>query len=215
MDWHRGSQPCYLSVKFDISWFMDIKDQLLVNCPVTHVFKVFAHGCEAWWADSWAQSAHKSCACERNKGLHRVPNAKTLGVTFTFPLFGGLRLHGCRVSRAGQSANVGHGKVTTHVVAFRLRWRFTSRSHPLDIFKKFWPNKASTSSARPGGAAAKLSRPIWFFGVVSPRGRRTEWGKQREFVFFTKSEQFGLGFLPVKATEPPVVTRSRKADPSH
>ncbi|MQL90565.1 hypothetical protein Taro_023159 [Colocasia esculenta] len=38
------------------------------------------------------------------------------------PLFGGLRLHGCRVSRAGQSADVGLWKVTASYVAFRQSW---------------------------------------------------------------------------------------------
>ncbi|MQM01951.1 hypothetical protein Taro_034708 [Colocasia esculenta] len=67
---------------------------------------------------SWAQSAHRSCACERDKGLRRVLNATTLVVTFLLPLFGSLHLHGCRVSCAGQSADVGLGKATASCVAF-------------------------------------------------------------------------------------------------
>ncbi|MQL82735.1 hypothetical protein Taro_015225 [Colocasia esculenta] len=68
--------------------------------------------CEAWWAGRWAQSAHRSCGCERDRGLRHDLNASVLGVAFTLPLFGGLRLHGCRVSLAGRSADVGLGKAT-------------------------------------------------------------------------------------------------------
>ncbi|MQL80319.1 hypothetical protein Taro_012765 [Colocasia esculenta] len=49
------------------------------------------------------------------------------------------------------------------------------------IFKKVWPNRASASSARPGGE--ELLRAIRRSGVVfdalSTRGRREEWGKRR------------------------------------
>ncbi|MQM08945.1 hypothetical protein Taro_041804 [Colocasia esculenta] len=55
----------------------------------------------------WAQSAHRFFACERDRGVRRVLNATALGVAFLLPLFGGHRLHGCRVSLAGQSADVG------------------------------------------------------------------------------------------------------------
>ncbi|MQM10302.1 hypothetical protein Taro_043196 [Colocasia esculenta] len=68
--------------------------------------------CEAWWAGSWAQSANRFSACERDRGECRVMNATILGVAFTLPLFGGLRLHGCHMSLVGWSADVGLGKVT-------------------------------------------------------------------------------------------------------
>ncbi|MQM15338.1 hypothetical protein Taro_048283 [Colocasia esculenta] len=68
---------------------------------------------------SWAQSAHMSCICERDKGLRCVLNATALVVAFMLSLFGGLRLHGCRVSHAGQSADVGLAKATVTYVAFR------------------------------------------------------------------------------------------------
>ncbi|MQM17389.1 hypothetical protein Taro_050360 [Colocasia esculenta] len=68
--------------------------------------------CEAWWADSWVESAHRFFACERDRGLGRVLNTTALRVALTLPLFGGLRLHGCRVSRAVQSADVDLGKAT-------------------------------------------------------------------------------------------------------
>ncbi|MQM08845.1 hypothetical protein Taro_041705 [Colocasia esculenta] len=81
-------------------------------------------------------------------------------------MFGGLRLHGCRVSRIGQSADVGLGKAMTHEVAFRSRRRCTSRSQPLGVFKEGWLDRAVASSARPGGAVAGLFQAIQHFGVV-------------------------------------------------
>ncbi|MQL93130.1 hypothetical protein Taro_025765 [Colocasia esculenta] len=75
--------------------------------------------CEAWWAGHWAQSAHMFSACERDRGKCRVVNATDLGVAFTLPLVGGLRLHGYRVSLAERSADVGLGKATVACVAFR------------------------------------------------------------------------------------------------
>ncbi|MQL77439.1 hypothetical protein Taro_009847 [Colocasia esculenta] len=66
--------------------------------------------CVAWWAARWAQSAHKSCGCERDGGLHRDLNVTALGVAFLLPLFGGRRLYGYRLSLAGRSADVGLGK---------------------------------------------------------------------------------------------------------
>ncbi|MQM21620.1 hypothetical protein Taro_054663, partial [Colocasia esculenta] len=83
--------------------------------------EVFVRGCDAKWVGSWAQSAHRSYACERNKGLRRVLNAIALVVAFRLPLFGGLRLHGSRVSCAGQSADVSLGKATTSYVVFSSR----------------------------------------------------------------------------------------------
>ncbi|MQM10778.1 hypothetical protein Taro_043676 [Colocasia esculenta] len=77
------------------------------------------------------------------------------------PLFGDLRLHGCHMSRAGQSADVGLGKATASYVAFR----------------------AGGSSARPGGAVAELSLAIRCFGAgfgaLSPRGHCVERGRHR------------------------------------
>ncbi|MQM20423.1 hypothetical protein Taro_053442 [Colocasia esculenta] len=69
--------------------------------------------CEAWWAGSWAQSAHRFFAYECDRGLGRILNATDLRVAFALPLVGGLRLHGCRVSCGGQSADVGFGKCGT------------------------------------------------------------------------------------------------------
>ncbi|MQM00201.1 hypothetical protein Taro_032931, partial [Colocasia esculenta] len=75
--------------------------------------------CEAWWAGHWAQSAHRFCACERDRGLRRDLNATALGVVFLLPLFGGRRLHGCRVSRGGQSVDIDGGIATATSVAIR------------------------------------------------------------------------------------------------
>ncbi|MQM18399.1 hypothetical protein Taro_051390 [Colocasia esculenta] len=75
-------------------------------------------------------------------------NATALGVAFLLPLFGGCRLHGCRVSLARQSANVGLVKATVTQVAIRSRRR------------------AWRSSARPGEAAARVS---WRFEVLEVR----------------------------------------------
>ncbi|MQM10117.1 hypothetical protein Taro_043007, partial [Colocasia esculenta] len=52
------------------------------------------------------------CACERDGGLGRVLNATTLRVAFTLPLLGSSRLHGYRVSRAGQPDDVSNGIAT-------------------------------------------------------------------------------------------------------
>ncbi|MQL68966.1 hypothetical protein Taro_001277 [Colocasia esculenta] len=76
----------------------------------------------------WAQSAHRFFACERDRSMRRVRNVTALVVVFLLPLFGGLRLHGCRVSRIGQSADVDSGKATASYVAFMSRRRATSRS---------------------------------------------------------------------------------------
>ncbi|MQL89075.1 hypothetical protein Taro_021647, partial [Colocasia esculenta] len=106
-----------------------------------------------------------------------------LGIAFTLLLFGDLQMHGFCVSRAGQSADVGLGKAMAHKVAFRSRRRCTSRSQPLDVFKKFQPNRASTSSARPGRAVAELPQAIrtfgGVFGVLFPLRRRIERGRRR------------------------------------
>ncbi|MQL76673.1 hypothetical protein Taro_009064 [Colocasia esculenta] len=105
-------------------------------------------------------------------GLRRDLNATALGVAFLLPLFGGRRLHGCRVSFAGQSADVGLVKATITQVAI--------------------------SSARPGEAAAQVS---WRFEVLvefSVRSRREDvvWsGGNAEgspvFAFFAKCRPVG------------------------
>ncbi|MQM21016.1 hypothetical protein Taro_054047 [Colocasia esculenta] len=58
-------------------------------------------------------------------------------VAFMLPLFGGLRLHGCRVSCAGQSADVGLGKVTASNVAFRGGY-CKALSGDSDFWRSFW-----------------------------------------------------------------------------
>ncbi|MQL81485.1 hypothetical protein Taro_013947 [Colocasia esculenta] len=70
---------------------------------------------------SWAQSAHRLSAYERDRGMCRVLNATALVVAFLLPLFGGLRLHGCRVSGAGQSADIDSGIAIATYVAIRSR----------------------------------------------------------------------------------------------
>ncbi|MQL93192.1 hypothetical protein Taro_025835 [Colocasia esculenta] len=95
--------------------------------------------CEAWWAGRSAQSAHRSCGCERDGGLHRVLNASVLGVAFLLPLFGGRRLHARQVLCTGWPAEVGLGKATVTSVAIRVSWRFevlvefSARSHREDV----------------------------------------------------------------------------------
>ncbi|MQL78874.1 hypothetical protein Taro_011297 [Colocasia esculenta] len=76
----------------------------------------------------WAQSAHRFSTCECDRGVRHVLNATALVVAFMLPLFGGLRLHGCRMSCTRQSADVGFGKATASYVAFRSRHRLASRS---------------------------------------------------------------------------------------
>ncbi|MQM02127.1 hypothetical protein Taro_034891 [Colocasia esculenta] len=61
------------------------------------------------------------------QGTHRVLNTTALVVVFMLPLFGGLRLHGYRVSCTGQSADVGLGKATVSYVTFKSRCRAASR----------------------------------------------------------------------------------------
>ncbi|MQM16529.1 hypothetical protein Taro_049490 [Colocasia esculenta] len=133
--------------------------------------------CEAWWAGRWAHSALRSCARERNNRLRRILNETAL------LLLGGLRLHGCRVSHAGQSA-LGRRRSP------RSRRRCMSRSQPLSVFKGVLAGQSWGSSARPGGEFAMGFRVILHssvvFGVFSPQGRRAERGKCREFVLFTK-----------------------------
>ncbi|MQL99824.1 hypothetical protein Taro_032550, partial [Colocasia esculenta] len=111
--------------------FLADEEQLLVDArlmlEVVQDIIRCTRGCVAWWADSWAQSAHRFCACECDKRLRHILNTTTLVVAFLLPLFGGLRLHGCRVSCAGQLADVGLGKATTSYVAFRLLQRFSWR----------------------------------------------------------------------------------------
>ncbi|MQM02253.1 hypothetical protein Taro_035019 [Colocasia esculenta] len=115
--------------------------------------------------------------------MRRVPNATALVVAFLLSLFGGPRLHGCCMSRAGQSADVGLGKATASYVTFRSQRRAASRSQPLCVFKEVWPDRAGASSARLGGAAAELPQAIQtsggVFGTLSLRGRHVERGRRR------------------------------------
>ncbi|MQM04129.1 hypothetical protein Taro_036921 [Colocasia esculenta] len=60
----------------------------------------------------------------------RVLNATALEVAFTLPLVGGLRLHGCHMSLAGRSADVGLGKATVTTVAIMSRRGCTSLGYP-------------------------------------------------------------------------------------
>ncbi|MQL73990.1 hypothetical protein Taro_006329 [Colocasia esculenta] len=78
------------------------------------------------------------------------------------PLLGGLRLHGCRVLRVGQSA-------------LRRRWSPRSRS-----------GRDGGGEFAGGFWAIRHSGVV--FGVFSPRGLRAERGKRLEFVFFAKGE---------------------------
>ncbi|MQL85702.1 hypothetical protein Taro_018216 [Colocasia esculenta] len=99
------------------------------------------------------------------------------------PLFGGLRLHGCRVSRTGQSVDVGLGKATASYVTFRSRRRAASHSQPLCIFKEVLAEQSCGKliSAK-GGCCGDLSGDSDFwrsFGALSPRGRHVEWGRRR------------------------------------
>ncbi|MQL87542.1 hypothetical protein Taro_020085 [Colocasia esculenta] len=136
----------------------------------------------------WAQSAHRFSACERDRGMHRVLNATALGVTFLLLLLSGRRLHARHTSRIRRPADVGIEKATAAYVAFRLRRRATSRSQLQCIFKEPWLNRASTGSARPGGAAAGFLRAIRgpgdVWGVFSPRGRCVEREKRRVILGF-------------------------------
>ncbi|MQL75936.1 hypothetical protein Taro_008322, partial [Colocasia esculenta] len=58
------------------------------------------------------------------------------------------------------------------------------------FLKELWPDRAGESSAQPRGESAADSLAIWLvgamFGVFSSRGRRAEWGKRQEFVFFAE-----------------------------
>ncbi|MQM22762.1 hypothetical protein Taro_055820, partial [Colocasia esculenta] len=63
--------------------------------------------------------------------------ATALVVTFRLPLFGGPRLHGCCVSRTGQSADVGLGKATAHEVA--MEWLSRAIQHFGVVFDVFSP----------------------------------------------------------------------------
>ncbi|MQM07702.1 hypothetical protein Taro_040544 [Colocasia esculenta] len=90
-----------------------------------------------------------------------------------------------------------------------------------------WPNRAFTSSARPGEELLRaIQRSGVVFDALSTRGCREEWGKLRAMhglrvlsegfrvVCMEDPEMFpGLGFSPEKATDPAVVIRSRQADP--
>ncbi|MQL80618.1 hypothetical protein Taro_013054, partial [Colocasia esculenta] len=139
-------------------------------------------------SSDWAQSAHRFSACERDRGMCHVQNAMALGVAFLLPLLSSRRLHARHASRVGRPADVGLEKATAAYVAFRLRCRATSRSQLQCVFKEPRPNRASTGSTRPRGAAAGFlrairgSRDAW--GVFSPRGRRVERGKRRVIFDF-------------------------------
>ncbi|MQM04128.1 hypothetical protein Taro_036920 [Colocasia esculenta] len=106
-----------------------------------------------------------------------------------------------------------------------------SRSQPLCVFKLFWPSRAATSSAQPGEGVAAFCWAIrrfgGAFGVFSMQGSYVERGKHRESVILCilregfawfgvviRREFPGLGFSPVKATEPSVAFLTRQADPS-
>ncbi|MQM11985.1 hypothetical protein Taro_044897, partial [Colocasia esculenta] len=86
----------------------------------TVVVVVFARVVRLGGLPDWAQSAHRFSACERDSGVRRVLNATALGVAFTLPLLGGSHLHGCRVSRAGQPADVINGIATAAWVVIRV-----------------------------------------------------------------------------------------------
>ncbi|MQL98628.1 hypothetical protein Taro_031343 [Colocasia esculenta] len=132
----------------------------------------------------WARSTRWFTGCERDGGVRRVQVVTALVVVFRLPLFGGLRLHGCHVSRTGQSADVDCGKVT---VATEVHVAFpTTGCLKTGLAEQ---SCGKLCSARRGwGLLRRLSRVIWrsgaVFGVFSPRGHRAERGKRREFVFF-------------------------------
>ncbi|MQL70264.1 hypothetical protein Taro_002558, partial [Colocasia esculenta] len=158
----RGLQPR--------KWFACETWSLRSGLPVRLEVEVFARGCKAWWAGSWAQSAHRSCACERDKGLCRVLNATALVVTFRLPLFGGLRLHGCRVSRVGQ------GLLTSGWVG----------DGHLELWQALLGQGRSCC-----GSSQEIRHFGVVFGVFSPQECRAERGKRREFVFFAEGGLYG------------------------
>ncbi|MQL87030.1 hypothetical protein Taro_019566 [Colocasia esculenta] len=128
----------------------------------------------------WAQSAHRFSAYERHRGMRRVLNATALVVAFMLPLFGGLRLHSCRVSCVVQSADIGLGKATASYVAVR----------------------AVASSARPGELDAGSLRRFGLLGSCLARSRREDVAWSGEdvvpwmvFTFFTKNLKNGVDGL--------------------
>ncbi|MQL85070.1 hypothetical protein Taro_017585 [Colocasia esculenta] len=142
--------------------------------------------CEAWWAGHWAQSAHRSCGCERDGGLRRDLNVTAPGVAFLLQLFGGRHLHGCRMSLARQSSDIGLGKATVTLVAIRSRRGCTSRSQPLCIFKRVL---AGQSWGKLCSAHEELLWWFWairgfggLFSTLSSRGHRLKWGRRYAIV---------------------------------
>ncbi|MQL69183.1 hypothetical protein Taro_001469 [Colocasia esculenta] len=106
-----------------------------------------------------------------------------LVVAFLLPLVGSTSACAPRVTRGAGLADVRCGKATTFYVAIRLRHKPTSRSQPLCVFKEGWPNRAFTSSARPGKELLRFLRAIRHsgvdFDVLSMQGRRMERGRHR------------------------------------
>ncbi|MQM00796.1 hypothetical protein Taro_033537 [Colocasia esculenta] len=132
------------------------------------------------------------------------------------------------MSFAGRVTDVDLGKATASTVAFRSRRMRVPRSQLSCIFKQVWLNRAFERSARTGevlcGGSGRF-RVLRVFSTCS-RHEGIAWSGGNAmwvllFAFFM--EGFvgvirrgvpGLGFLPVKAMDPPVAFRTRQADPS-
>ncbi|MQL75320.1 hypothetical protein Taro_007702, partial [Colocasia esculenta] len=149
--------------------------------------------CEAWWAGRWAQSAHRFCACERDNRLRRVLKATTLRVAFTLPLLGGLRLLGCRVSRAGQSALGRQQSPRSRSGRDRGACRDLNRC---TIFKNPGRTELLQALLDQGELLRGFSGRFKVLVEFSTRSRREDvvrsGGKRREFVFFVKVEPVHL-----------------------
>ncbi|MQM13013.1 hypothetical protein Taro_045934 [Colocasia esculenta] len=146
----------------------------------------------------WAHSTPQFNVCERDKEGRRVLNVRVLHVAFQLPPSSTDRLHVRCVSHAGRPADVSPKKATPR-----------SGERLCGLLGATWP---------------------WneVLGVFSPRGPCVERGKRRMIDvlrvlregWFARSGVVirrvfpGLGFLPVKASEPPVAFRTRQADPS-
>ncbi|MQL73477.1 hypothetical protein Taro_005831 [Colocasia esculenta] len=132
-------------------------------------------------------------ACERDRGVRRVLNATALVVAFLLPLLGGLRLHGCRVSRTRQSA-----LWTVTQVAISQGELLRGSFGRLEILKV-------------RGACSRREDVVWSRGNV--KGSPV-------FAFFTKSGMVvhgvasELGFAPTKATTLGAVFLMRQPDAS-
>ncbi|MQL89461.1 hypothetical protein Taro_022039 [Colocasia esculenta] len=135
--------------------------------------------CEAWWAGSWAQSAHRFSACERDRGMCHVVNTTALGVAFLLPplsievcirakcrALGGLLTSGVgrRQSPTSRSSrDIGQRRVLNRCAVFKNPGRIELPQALLDQ----------------GGSCCEVS---WRFKVLEVRGacsRRVEWGKRR------------------------------------